>query len=41
MGCTQKAESKNYARYGLIHRLDKDTTGLLIIAKNLIATLSL
>ncbi|WP_343183923.1 RluA family pseudouridine synthase [Buchnera aphidicola (Ceratovacuna keduensis)] len=28
-------ESKNIPRAGIVHRLDKDTTGLLVLAKNL------
>ena len=31
----KRLSQKTIPRYGLIHRLDKDTTGLLIIAKNL------
>ena len=37
----KRLSQKTLPRYGLIHRLDKDTTGLLIIAKTLNATLSL
>ncbi|CAM4451183.1 MAG: Ribosomal large subunit pseudouridine synthase D [Legionellaceae bacterium] len=36
-----KPDLKNLPRAGLIHRLDKDTTGLLIIAKTLTAHTSL
>ena len=30
----ERKEAGNYPRYGLIHRLDKDTSGILLIAKD-------
>lgn len=34
-------ELKNIARAGIVHRLDKDTTGLMVVARSLLAQVSL
>lgn len=34
-------KNTNFARFGLVHRLDKDTSGLLVIARNDIAQINL